>query len=101
MVVVTIVGVGGGAAMQLVLLVAAVVTLEETTTGVLLLDTTGIWPHSPLFVVTAGVIVEAVADIATMGACCMLAAVEVTIAGVGAVEEAIVMRGGGTMFIGC
>lgn len=102
MVVVTIVGAGGTAVMQLELLIAAVVILEETTTEVLLPGTTGIGPHSPLFEVTVLLSIgTGGVGIAAMGTCCMPVAVEVIVAGCGTVDEAIVMRGGGTMFIGC
>lgn len=106
MVVVTIVGADGVTELLLKLLVvvAVLVILDEIGTEILLLETGGSGMHIPLFVADVdGAIVETGVTITPtpLGGCTIPAVVVVTTGAAMAGVEAIVIRGGGTMFRGC
>lgn len=107
MVVVTIVGAAGVAAAELLLklllvvVVAVLVILVETGTRTLLLDTGGAGPHVALFVADVDASVGTGVTITLLGGCWIPAVVAVTVVADMAVDEAMVIRGGGTIFIGC
>lgn len=103
MVVVTTVGAAGVTELLLKLLVvvAVLVILDEIGTETLLLETGGSGQAIPLFAAAVGASVGTGVTITLLDTCWTLAVVVVTAGAVMAGAEAIVISGGGTMFMGC
>lgn len=100
MVVVTIVG--ADVVTELLVVVAVLIILDETGTEMLLLlEAGGSGPHIPMFDADVGASVAVGVTITLFDACWIPVEVVVTVDAAKADVEAIVIRGGGTTFIGC
>lgn len=102
-VVVTIVGAAGVTTLVLVplLVVAVLVILDDIGTETLLLEIGGSGTFIPLVEADVDGIVEAVVTITLLDVGWIPAVVDVTVAGAMVVDGAIVISGGGTIFMGC
>lgn len=100
---VTIVGAAGVATLQVVplLVVAVLVILDDIGTETLLLEIGGSGTFIPLVEADVDGIVEAVVTITLLDVGWIPAVVNVTVAGAMVVDGAIVISGGGTIFMGC
>lgn len=87
--------------LKLLLVVEVLVTLHEMGTGILLHGTDCSGPDIPLLEADVDGSVETGVTITLLDACWIPAVVVITEDAAMAGAEAIVIRGGGTIFIGC